>query len=43
MSQKGECSIQEAEKYAEELLRKYDTNKDSSISLTEFQSLISKD
>jgi hypothetical protein len=43
MSQKGECTIQEAEQKAEEILRKYDTNKDATISLKEFQSFISKD
>ncbi|CAK72848.1 unnamed protein product (macronuclear) [Paramecium tetraurelia] len=43
MSQKGECTIQEAERIADDLLRKYDTNKDESISFNEFQSLLSKD
>ncbi|CAD8171847.1 unnamed protein product [Paramecium pentaurelia] len=43
MSQKGECTIQEAERISDELLRKYDTNKDASISLSEFHSLLSKD
>ena len=40
---KGECTIVEAEAMAEEILRRYDTNKDASISMKEFYSFVSKD
>ena len=43
MSLRGEYSIIEAEKQAENLLNKYDTNNDASISLSEFQSFVSRD
>lgn len=33
MANKGEWTILEAEKKAEDILRRYDTNRDSSISL----------
>ena len=36
MSSKGECTIQEAEKKAESLLKRYDTSKDTTVSLMEF-------
>lgn len=43
MCNKGECTILEAEEIASDLLRRYDTNKDASISLKEFYSFVSKD
>ncbi|EGR31702.1 hypothetical protein IMG5_103460 [Ichthyophthirius multifiliis] len=43
MSSKPEVSIQEAEALTNQIINKYDTNNDKSISLHEFQSFISKD
>jgi hypothetical protein len=43
MTSKGECTIQEAEAMAEEILNRYDTNKDANISIKEFYSFVSKD
>ncbi len=43
MTSKGECTVQEAETMAESILKRYDTNKDVSISMKEFNSFISKD
>ena len=43
MTSKGECTIQEAEAMAEEILKRYDTNRDANISMKEFHSFVSKD
>jgi microtubule-associated protein-like 6 len=43
MAQKPEATIQEAEAKTKEILAKFDTNKDGAISLSEFQSFVSKD
>ncbi|EAR94225.2 HELP domain protein (macronuclear) [Tetrahymena thermophila SB210] len=43
MCGKEEATIQQAEAKTKEILSKYDTNKDGSISLKEFQSFVSKD
>ncbi|KRX05725.1 WD40-repeat-containing domain [Pseudocohnilembus persalinus] len=43
MASKPEATIQDAESKQKDILEKYDTNKDGTISLKEFQSFISKD
>lgn len=43
MCGKDEATITQAEEKTNDILNKYDTNKDGSISLREFQSFITKD
>lgn len=43
MASKPEATISDAEAKCKDMLSKYDTNKDGSISLKEFQSMITKD